>query len=76
MAADDIAALRAAPLGRLALQKIGHAVFFDIPPVLDHAHPVQCAVAFVQMLQVLAGELRAFVAEIDFAALQPFASLF
>lgn len=59
MAADRSAASWAAPLLLLRRQEALLASSFDGVQVLDHAHVIFCAVAFIQAFQAFAGVISA-----------------
>ena len=63
VAADGLAAFRAAPLFLFLFEEALDAVIPDEFKVFDHAHVVPGAVALIQVFQAAAGELGALVAK-------------
>ena len=49
-------------------QKLPDAICLDVFKILNHAHPVESAVAFVDILQPLARKIPAFIAVLYLAA--------
>jgi hypothetical protein len=76
MAAYYLTALRATPSGGFFFQKIRGAFLFYILKVLDHAHVVKSAIAFVERFKPAAGKFLAFVAEPHQPFPQQFATFF
>jgi hypothetical protein len=63
MAAYYTATLRASPLLSLSFKESINAIISDVLQVINHAHMVKSAVAFVETLQPMAGEIPAFITE-------------
>jgi len=63
MAAYYTATLRASPLLFLSFKESINTVISDVFQVINHAHMVKSAVAFVESLQPMAGEILAIVAK-------------
>jgi len=72
MAAYHPATFRTVPLRHFFFQERLNTVLFYVFQVINHAHMVKSAVAFVESLQLAAGEILAIVAKSH----QPFSQQF
>jgi hypothetical protein len=64
--ADNVSTIGTSVFFGLACQKLVHAIGFEFFEVLYHAHAIECSVASVYAIEVLAGNLVALITVLRF----------